>query len=190
MKPNLNGVNSDAFIPEARTGAASCRNVSKFESKFKLTKKNPVDYERFSLSLTLSYSSAVISSTRCHAIIPFFAALSPRQRRFPRSFAARSSLSYSHQLSFAIANPFMNFFHLKRPYPRCRILVFRLRYRYRTAIGCPSPLRSNFNRAEGTLTEASLLSPRQGRFHQQLCCQRQSMIYFCTRFIRYLKIFI
>ena len=25
------------------TGVASCRNVSKFESKFELTKKNPVD---------------------------------------------------------------------------------------------------------------------------------------------------
>jgi hypothetical protein len=40
-------------------------------------------------------------------------------------------------------------------------------------------LHGNFNRAEGTLTatylvafpEASLLSPRQRRFHQQLCCK-------------------
>ena len=53
----------------------------------------------------------------------------------------------------------MNFFHLKRPYSRCRILVFRLRYRYRTAIGCPSPLRNNFNRSAASLTAPQVLSP-------------------------------
>ena len=60
----------------------------------------------------------------------------------------------------------MNFFHLKRPYSRCRILVFRLRYRYRTAIGCPSPLRNNFNRCAATLTAPQVLSPPLRGFHR------------------------
>jgi hypothetical protein len=59
----------------------------------------------------------------------------------------------------------MNFFHLKRPYSRCRILVFRLRYRYRTAKAFTvaeqlSPKRSFFNRTIGAFTMPQAFSPQ------------------------------
>ena len=39
-------------------------------------------------------------------------------------------------------------------------------YRYRTAIGCHSPLRSNFNRAQHFSRNHRLLSPKRSFFHR------------------------